>query len=271
MASVSVFEHSDYKKFINAWIAQAPKNGRGLRKGLADALSCQTPFITHVLSGEYEFSLEQAEACGRWMNLTEDEVEFLVLLVIKKRAGTKALEKMFTKQIVDRREKHAVLKERLKIQDALSREDQYLYYSHWIYALVHMAVMIPACQTVEGLCAALRISPQKILSSLEFLQTRGLVKSEGNYYKICKPMMHLEVNSPLLRQHLTNWRLKALDSVAEGTSENLHYSGVMSLSQDDFDWIRERLSSLLEEAVGRLKDSKDERLACLNFDWFTLN
>jgi uncharacterized protein (TIGR02147 family) len=270
MGAVSLFEFSDYKKYLIAWIEQAPNSGRGLRKTLADAIGCQTPFITHVLSGDYDFSLEQAEACGRWMNLAEEEIEFLLLLVMKKRAATKPLEKLISKQIAGKREKHSKLKTRLQIQESLSREDQLIYYSNWIYQLVHMAVMMPACQTVEGLCTTLRQPPPTILSAIDFLQSRGLIAKTGKAFKVVRPMLHLEVDSPLLKQHLTNWRLKALDKPMGTSSEDLHYTGVMSLSQDDYEWLRERLSGLLEEAVQRLKDSKDEKLACLNFDWFTL-
>ena len=51
---------------------------------------------------------------------------------------------------------------------------------------------------------------------------------------------------------------------------DLFYSGVISLSHEDFEWLRERLSLVLEEAIQRIKNSDDETLACLNFDWFEI-
>lgn len=71
-------------------------------------------------------------------------------------------------------------------------------------------------------------------------------------------------------QHHTQWRLKALDSISSKGAENLHYSGVISLSREDYEWVREKLSHLLKVIVSKLKDSDDERLACLNFDWFQI-
>jgi uncharacterized protein (TIGR02147 family) len=271
MTIASIFEFNDYKKFVIEWIEQAPHNGRGLRKGLAEAIGCQTPFITHVLAGTYHFSLEHADACARWMKLPEAEADFFLLLVLRQRAGTKSLEKTLTKQISQKREIHAVLKSRLKIEETLPREDQLLYYSSWIYAAIHIAVLNPACQSIEGLQNALKVPTPQIMNALEFLTSRGLLKKTKFGYQSARPMLHLEADSPLMHQHHTNWRLKALENLSVRSAESLQYSGVMSLSENDFEWVREKLSHLLEETIERIKDSKDERLACMCFDWFSLS
>lgn len=265
---ISVFEYKDYKRFINDWIEQAPSKGRGLRTQLAEAIGCQTAYITHVLSGDYHFSFEQAEACGRWLELNDNEIEFLLLLVSLKRAGTKSLEKHIEKQISSRREHQSILKKRIEIKESLSKEDQQIYYSSWLYASVHMALLIPSLQTVEALQRYFQLSSARIISVLDFLKTHGLIKQEKNYFKVVQPVLHLELDSPLLIQHHTHWRLRAVDSLGSPSSDNLHYSGVMSLSREDYEWVREKLSHLLQQIVERLRESKDEKLASLCFDWF---
>ena len=81
-------------------------------------------------------------------------------------------------------------------------------------------------------------------------------------------MVHLEKHSPALRQHHTNFRLKAIEQIRETGAEQIHYSGVMSLSKKDFEWVSSQLAQFLEEVGKKLKDSPDEELAILNFDWF---
>lgn len=44
----------------------------------------------------------------------------------------------------------------------------------------------------------------------------------------------------------------------------------MSLSRDDYEWVREKLSTLLEEVVVKIGSSKDEKLASLCFDLFQI-
>ncbi len=267
---LSIFEYKDYKRFIRDWIDQSPQQGRGLRTKLAEALGCQTAFVTHVLSGEYHFSLEQAEACARWMGLEESELDFFFQLILLQRAGTKNLQKHFERQISQKREQQTLLKKRVNIPETLSNEDQQIYYSEWTYATLHMAVLIPELQTLEGLQSRFAIPPAKLRSTLDFLVNRGLIAFEKGRFKSLKPVLHLEVESPLIKLHHTNWRLRAIDTIDRKSFENLHYSGVISLSKEDYEWVREKLSQLLKQVVERLKNSPDEKLACLNFDWFEI-
>lgn len=267
---ISIFEYKDYKQFINHWIEQAPNKGRGLKTQMAEALGCQTAFVTHVLSGDYHFSLEHAEACARWMELNENELEYLLLLVLYKRSGTKNLEKHFDRQLTLLREQQSILKKRIEIHESLTKEDQQIYYSNWMYAAIHMALLIPNYQSIEGLQKHFQLSTTKIMGVLDFLIQKGLVKQEKGYFKSIQPVLHLEMSSPLLTQHHTHWRLRAIDSMSNRTMENLHYSGVISLSKEDHEWVREKLSYLLKQVIDRIKDSKDEKLSCLCFDWFEI-
>ena len=270
MSRASVYEYKDYKKYIIDWIENLPNNGRGQRKLLADAIGCQTPFITHVLSGDYHLSAEQAESCARWMGLNDTDTEFFVLLVLKQRAGTKSLESLFSKQLSQYRENHAVLKKRVKIEDSLPLEKQMIYYSSWLFAAIHIATMIPELQTIEGMIKHFQIPRQTLMKTIEFLIENGLIEEKNGFLKNKKPFLYLDRNSPLQPLHHTNWRLRSIEAIQEKNPENLHYSGTVSLSKEDFEWVREKLSGFLEELASRLKDSKDEKAASICFDWFQL-
>jgi uncharacterized protein (TIGR02147 family) len=264
----SIFEYKNYKQYILDWIEKAPNEGRGQRKILAEAIGCQTPFITHVLSGDYHFSLEQAEACARYFELNETETEFFILLVLKQRSGTKSLENFFNKQISKHCEQHTVLKKRVNITETMTIESQMVYYSSWQYAAIHMALLVPDLQSIEALSKYFNLTINRILSILNFLIEHDHIEKKGQYYKVKKSMLHLEKDSPFLIQHHSLWRLKAIENIQTYKNENLHYSGIMSISNDDYEWVRERLAKLLEEVVNRVKDSKDEKLASICFDLF---
>jgi uncharacterized protein (TIGR02147 family) len=268
MKKTSIYEYKSYKQFILDWIEKTPNSGRGQRKLIAEAIGCQNPFITHVLSGDYHFSAEQAEACARYMGLNDVDSEFFILLVLKERSGTKTLENLFGKQISQRCEQHSVLKKRLNIKDTMNLEDQMIYYSSWHYAAIHMALMIPEFQNVGSLSRYFNLPPSRILSVLSFLVENHLAEQRGNQYKIKKSVLHLEKDSPILTQHHSHWRLRAIEAIQTSKPDNLHYSGIMSLSRDDYEWVREKLALLLEEVVDRLGPSKDEKLATLCFDFF---
>ncbi|AZZ36381.1 hypothetical protein CIK05_06105 [Bdellovibrio sp. qaytius] len=267
---VSVYDYRDYKKLILDWISSHSENSKGHRKDLAKAVGCQTPYITHVLSGTYHFSPEQAEACATWLGLNERDTDFFILLVLRARAGTRSLQKVLDKQIDERLSQESGLKKRLRIKDGLTIQNQQTYYGSWHYAAIHMALLIPQLQTVDSLQKYFQLPMARIIQVIEFLLELDLVEKNKNILSVKKPVIHLENESPLLIQHHLNWRLQAIDSVQAGAKNNLNYSGVISLSEEDFDWVRTKLAQTLQDIIAKIKPSKDEKLACLNFDWFQI-
>ena len=270
MVKQSVYEYKDYKKFVLDWIQRLSNAGRGQRKLLAAAIGCQTPFVTHVLAGDSDFSAEQAEACARFMGLGESDVEFFLLLVLKQRAGTRSLENLFAKQIAERRERSVLLKKRLNIAETLSAPAQMIYYGSWHFAAIHMALTLPEMRTVDALQKHFQLPMARVVSIVEFLIQNGLVEQQRAALKVVRPALHLEKGSPLLGQHHAQWRLRAIEAYHSRAPEDLHYSAVTSLSFEDFAWVREQLASLLEELVGRVRESPEEKLATLTLDWFSL-
>jgi uncharacterized protein (TIGR02147 family) len=268
MKKTNVFDYRSYKVYLLDWIKQSPAGGRGQRKFLAQAIGCQTPFVTQVLGGDYQFSLEQVEACARWLGLTSAESEFLLLLAIRERAGTKSLAAMAERQLAERRDRETQLSSRLKISDTLTNEDQIQYYSSWHYAAVHMAVMNPALRTVAELQRHFEMPLPRLIAVLEFLEAKKLLRGKAGRYEVARSVLHLGRESRLLAKHHANWRLRAIEAVEIGSASDFHYSGVISLSGDDFEWIKAQLGVMLEESIARLKNSPDERLACLSMDLF---
>ncbi|MGZ3769647.1 MAG: TIGR02147 family protein [Bdellovibrio sp.] len=266
----TIFEYYHYKKFIIDLIENSPYEGRGQRKALAESINCQVAHITHVLSGENHFSMEQAESAARFFSLTKDETQYFLLLVQHNRAGTVELRKFTDELLQELRDKNTLLKSRLKIKDTLSREDQTIYYSSWHYAAIHMALTIPELRTPERIAEKLNISAVRTLKVLEFLIQKGLATKTANQYKTEKPFLHLEKNSPLISKHHTNFRLRALQALDEERKNDLHYSLVFSINRADLPKVRESLVKSLEECASIIRPSREEELACLCIDLFSI-
>ena len=90
-----IFGYRDYKSYINHWIASQPNRGRGFKSKIAERIRCQLAYISQVLTGVANFSLEQAEMLNTLFNHSEAGGEFFLLLVERARAGTSSLEKFF--------------------------------------------------------------------------------------------------------------------------------------------------------------------------------
>jgi len=77
----------DYRSFLLS-VVEDPEKTRGYRKRLADEAGCQPSYLSQMLKGSVELTLEQAERlCGFW-KLDELEAEIFLNLVLMGRAGS---------------------------------------------------------------------------------------------------------------------------------------------------------------------------------------
>lgn len=265
-----VFEFQDYKAYLSTWIASRPGGGRGEKSRIAERIRCQLAYVSQVLSGTANFSLEQSEALCPLLEHTEDEAEYFMLLVQRARAGTTGLEQYFERKIQKLLNQRLVLKNRLQDKESLNRENQATYYSHWAYCAVHMAVLVPTLRTPPAIATYLGISPEKCAQILGFLENVGLVeRKEGGFFP-GTVRIHLESDSPMISKHHINWRLLAMRALEHETSSELHYSSVVGVSRHDLPRIREVLVKAIEQVRAIVKESKDEEVYCYNLDFFGL-
>lgn len=265
---MTVFDFRSYKDFLLRLLADTPKSGWGMRSKFASACGCQTAYFSRVLKGSAQLSLEQAELLARHLRMTEDELDFFLLLVELERAGTKSLKTIWEKKIRKTLEQRMVLQERFKLKSQLTPEEESRYYSNWVYSAAHVMLSIPQLQSRQKMATALGLSPNKMNEVLSFLLSAGFASETDGKLRIGKNRVHVGKDSPLLSKHLTNWRLRSLYSLEQGDQENFHYTGVVTLSQEDCLRIREILIQAIEKANALIEKSPEEVAYCLSLDFF---
>lgn len=264
----SVFDYDDYRAYLKQIIALKDGSSRGYRSFLADEIGCQRSFISQVLSSDAHFNLEHGDAIGKVLGLSNDEIDFFLLLISYSRAGTRDLRARFHAQIISIREKRMVLKNRFKENDTLSLEDKIEYYSSWLYGAIRVLVTIPQFQAREQIEKYLNTPKEQISSALEFLISRNLIREEKGKLITTEKHLYLGNDIKLISKHHTNWRIKAIESFDREKKADLHFSAVNSLSREDVLKIREKLSTVLEEIRTTIKNSNEECLYTLCLDLF---
>lgn len=264
-----IFAFKDYKAYLNEKLDSLDDGGRGSRARLSRSVGCQTAYTAQVLRGNAHFSLEQAEAINDFLGHTDDQGHYLLLLLQIARAGTPKLKMRFQKQMDSIREGRAQLKNRLEVEAGLEELYQMRYYSSWYYGAIHALVSIPGFQAPEKISNRLQIGLKKTQEALEFLlEAQLLEKDKSGHLKIGKGRIHLGAESPMVSKHHSNWRLQAIRATEKPDEENLHYSSVISISMKDQAIIRELLIEFLKTVKPIIRESKEENLCCLNFDFF---
>lgn len=263
-----IFEYTNYRTYLRTRLEVA--GGRGCKALLAKAIAVQPTYVSQVLQERAHLSLEQAEAANLYFMHNTQESHFFLLLVQKDRAGTKTLREYFKKQMDAVLKERLVLTERLGKTQQLEEADRSWYYGSWLPAAIHIATTIPTLRTVNRLSEALLISPEKTLEILEHLEVIGLIKKEGAEYYPGTQVIRIGKDSQQLLKHHTNWRLQAMQSFDREKINELHYSGVVSLSSADVTKIKDRLLGSIKDNIDLIKDSKEEELFCLTIDFFNL-
>ncbi|MFL5814696.1 MAG: TIGR02147 family protein [Bdellovibrionia bacterium] len=268
-----VFEAKSYKQYLNDRLDDPDAGGgRGARARLSQAIGCQTAYTAQVLRGSAHFSLEQGEAINEYLGHTDEQGRFFLLLIQRDRAGSVKLRQRFEREISDVLSSRLALKNRLGVHQSLSDKNQLQYYSSWYYSAVHALTSIPGFQSPEKISRRLGIDSVRAAQALELLLESGLLVREktrdGEQLKIGVARIHLPHDSPLISKHHINWRLQAIRALEKQKPENLHYSSVISISEEDYARIREVLVKTLESIKPIIRDSKEEKLKALALDLF---
>ena len=269
MKTLSIFDFKNYKEYLKTTLATEGKR-RGLRTKLAEALQCQSAFISQVLNGDANFSLEHAVQIGKFLEHTDDESHFFMLLVHQERSGSKDLTAYFQGQIdaiLQRRER---IQERIDVKRSLSLENQAIYYSSWIYAAAHVLISTPSCQTRETLARRLQISQARAAEIIKFLLQAGLAIEEHGKLRYGEARIHLGADSKLISKPHTNLRLRAIHSLDTPEEQNLHYSAFYSLAEKDVPLVRAMMLKMLEEMEPILRKSPEETAYGIGMDFFRI-
>lgn len=266
-----IYNYLDYRTYLLDYMESLGPSKRGFRSLMADKMGCQKTFISQVLSGDAHFNLDHGASLSELLGHTEDEAHFLMLLIAYARAGSKTLRQQLQSQIKKIQQQRMKLKERFKTEEIASLEVKVKYYSSWLYGAVRVLTTIPAFRTRIALQNYFQVPPELLSEVLNFLVTNGLITETNGQLQITEKHLHLDGEADLVKKHHTNWRIKSIASLDNIKAEDLHYSGVHSLSKKDALKVREIFVKTLEDSRNLMKDSPEECLQVLCMDWFSLS
>ncbi|MDD4974835.1 MAG: TIGR02147 family protein [Bacteriovorax sp.] len=264
-----IYSFTDYRLYIKCKIYNGDRARRGELSSLAVAIPCQTSYLSRVMSGESDLSLEQADCAGRHLGLSQDENSYFLLLVQYSRAGTQSLRAHFKRNIATAQEERLSLHKRVGVKQVLSKEDQATYYSLWYYAAVHVMTGIPALQTKSAMAQELGLPANKLAEILEFLVNTGLVKEvpDGRYHT-GEGKLHLKKDSRMILRHHSNWRTQAIRSMEKDLESGIHYSVLLNCSKKDANILRSMIAKFIQDFMNVVHPSSDEEMNCLVIDFF---
>lgn len=267
MNSVKVFQYLDYLKYIEDYSLSLPQKGRGFRKLMADQLGCQMSFITHVMSGQKDFSSEQLFKLAEIFHLNDEEKDYFMHLHAYNRAGTSELKKYYLAKLKLLKQEYSSLQNSFKETQELSIEDQAIYYSDWLYSAIQVAATVPDLQNITTLKNYFHLNHKALTKIVDFLSKKGFITFDGQKIGPGKTSIYFGNKSELVHQFHRNWRIKLADDLQNRRDIDFHYSLCFSAAEKDFPIIKETIVRAVEECMKIITPSKEEKLGVMCFDF----
>lgn len=264
----NIFDFTDYRLFLKAYLKQMPKEGYGQARKLAAHIQVHTSLISQILNGLKELSADQAVGTAEFLGLSEVETDYFLAMTQLGRAGTELLKKTARRQMAEIKKRGTTLSERTKYERILSDEQRAIFYSSWIYSAIRQLSAIDEGVDMETLNQKLGLPKTIINRSVEFLLATGLCNEKQGKIKIGKARTYLEPESPWARVYHQTWRQRAASSVEKMRATDFHYTSPVTLSVEDAEKVRAFLVETVQNINSVIDPSPSQALRCLCIDWF---
>jgi len=266
---MSIFEFHSYKTYLEARVGPRTQR-RGIKSALAGALRCQPTYISQVLHGQAHLSPEQGALVNDFFGHSKEEGHFFLLLLLRDRASTEKLRVYFGEQIEAALSRRMLLTARLGARNQLQEEDRARYYGSWHYAAVHIALTVPGLSSPKSIANYFKMPLGKVNEVLQFLREKGLAVQREDSFTSGDSFIRLGNDSPLIYRHHSNWRVQTMEALDREGARDLHYSGVVSLSQNDAIRLKDKMLERLKEDIAMIRESPGEDVYAYCLDFFTL-
>jgi hypothetical protein len=257
-----VFDYLSYKTYLK------DRLGRGERSRFASHLRCQASFLSQVLNGAPDLSLEQGVLANEYFRHSKKESKHFIFLLLKNRAGSAQLEGYFSELVEESRREQEKISSRISEWHELDRPSQAIYYSSWVYGALHVLSSIPVERQREYLEQKLGLDPEQTQEAIRFLLEQKLLVQKGGRLQPSERRVHLPAESDFVLSHHRNYRLRALEELKIRKPRNLHYSMLLAVSKADAQRIRELFLELFKKADEIIVPSREEVAYQLCLDYF---
>lgn len=268
--ALNLFSYSDYRSYIKVWLKESKRHKSSNLTKLAHVIQVHPTFLSQVVLGGKDLSLEQAALMCRHFEFTKLEQEYFFVLIQIDKAGSSLLQEILVTKKKEIEAEKNKLANRFKKHRQLSGEQKAIFYSSWIYMAAWASTGIQKGQTVLGVAELYGLPKSKADEVLSFLTQTGLCEEKNGIYTPGETHVHVANESPFVVKHHINWRIKAIQQMDHREPAELFFTAPMALSENDFLVLREKFNVAIQETVKVVSDSNAEKVACLNLDFFKL-
>ena len=246
MRKNSVLGYHEFHDFLQKEIEKNTHLKRGEKKSIAKYLNIHPTLLSQIFSKNREFTPEQVFLLCDYLGLSELEGDYVALLHQISITQNKKFKENLLRKSEKIKNRSLNLSERVEKDKELTNEEKSIYYTSWQYSAIRMLSSLKGGKMRDEISERLGIDKKQVTEILEFLVNAGLCKAEKGRYFQSIGRTHLEKTSPYLKQHHTNWRIKSIQKMDCTLPTDLSFTAPLSLSNKDFDFLREEIVKLIK-------------------------
>lgn len=258
-----IYEFTTYRDYL---VAELPaKFGRGAQQKFADMLRCQPSFISQVLKGRNELSMEYAFRANEFLGHGPDEKQYFMTMVSLSKAGSYELKKYYL-GVLDSIRQQKMQVHKIVKKHALNEQEMLIYYSNWLYVSVHMLVTIEGFDTMVALQTKLNANEEELQQAVRFLINAGLLIEVDGRLAVGESHIHLKKTSPIAHSASVATRLRVLDKMKLNDPVPLHFTNNFTVSQAGYTKIKKALLEAIAETGEIIEAEAPDRFCTLVID-----
>jgi uncharacterized protein (TIGR02147 family) len=265
---MNIYDFDSYHQILTEKISENSLQ-RGYQAQLAKAGSMHPSYLSRILNHSIHLTPDQAAGICDFWNLNPDETRYFIQLVHLARAGNPKWKKLIEQEIAALRKQNEDLGRSLPAEKITSH-DHNVYYSAWYFSAVHVLLTVPEFRTERKIADKLRLPLGAVQSILGVLQNLGLARQHRGTWEPTKNNIHMSNESWMASVHHINWRQKISEHVQLRNENEIHYTGVHSMSATDFKKVQDLLRQTLRKVDEVIRPSKEEDLFILALDSFKI-
>jgi uncharacterized protein (TIGR02147 family) len=267
----SIFDYTDYRRYLREYYAWAKTNKRGFshRAFMAKTGMSGPNYFKRVMEGAHNLTENSIPKFAAALDLTDSEANYFKYLVFFNQAGTLGEKDRFFGILMDLKTPHA---------HYVLEKAQYDYYKDWYnIAIREMLSFFPYKGNAQDMGKRLAppVSPKKVKKSIELLEGLGLIEKadDGTYRAASKFILtDPDVQSlfiPKFHQAMTRMAEEAITRFPK--DERYFSSSTVSLSDRTYKEIIELIRGTRKEVLRKVgEDQEPERVYHLNMQLFPL-
>ncbi len=117
----------------------------------------------------------------------------------------------------------------------------------------------------------LKLPRSVVAQAVSFLLETGLCIENKGKIRIGPQSTYIGNDSAMVVRHHLNWRLKLMNQLSTPRDHELAFTGPAVISQQACIEIKKKILALIDEWGQEVDQEKEEKLVCLNIDWFEIS